>query len=330
MKNILYVFLWFAMTISCVAPTKFKEVQNEALTCQEERDLLKAENEKLSVENREIKSRLSQAESQLAKAGKDTVKWKAEANRLNQENYLLKKDYNDLQSAQEALVKGSETEIRRLMDELQLAQKDLQKREMDLSGLSAAVTARENDLNLKQSELDQKNERLSHLEKVLKDQQASLDAIRKKVSDALMGFENQGLTISQKNGLVYVSLDEKLLFKSGSTTVDAKGVTALKKLAGVLEQNKDIHVMIEGHTDDVQVLSGSAYKDNWDLSVLRATSIARILLDGTSINPQRITTAGRSQFMPVDPAKTVEARQKNRRTEIILSPKLDELYQLIQ
>lgn len=88
--------------------------------------------------------------------------------------------------------------------------------------------------------------------------------------------------------------------------------------------------MIEGHTDDVQVLSGSAYKDNWDLSVLRATSIARILLEGSSINPQRITTAGRSQFMPVDPAKTTEARQKNRRTEIILSPKLDELYQLIQ
>lgn len=330
MKNIYYVFVLFALTISCVAPTKFREVQNEALTCQEERNLLKAENEKLSVENREITSKLLQAESQLSKAGKDTVKWKAEVSRLNQENYLLKKDYSDLQSSQEALVKGSETEIRRLMDELQLAQKDLQKREMDLSSLSAAVTARENDLNLKQSELDQKNQRLSNLEKVLQEQQASLDAIRKKVSDALMGFENQGLTISQKNGLVYVSLDEKLLFKSGSTTVDSKGVTALKKLAGVLEQNKDIHVMIEGHTDDVQVLSGSAYKDNWDLSVLRATSIARILLEGSSIDPQRITTAGRSQFMPVDPAKTAEARQKNRRTEIILSPKLDELYQLIQ
>ncbi len=330
MKNISYVFVLFALTISCVAPTKFKEVQNEALTCQEERNLLKAENEKLSVENREIKSKLLQAESQLAKAGKDTVKWKAEVNRLNQENYLLNKDYSDLQSSQEALVKGSETEIRRLMDELQLAQKDLQKREMDLSSLSAAVTARENDLNLKQSELDQKNQRLSNLKKVLQEQQASLNAIRKKVSDALMGFENQGLTISQKNGLVYVSLDEKLLFKSGSTTVDTKGVTALKKLAGVLEQNKDIHVMIEGHTDDVQVLSGSAYKDNWDLSVLRATSIARILLEGSSINPQRITTAGRSQFMPVDPAKTAEARQKNRRTEIILSPKLEELYQLVQ
>ncbi len=330
MKNILFISFLFLLTFSCVAPTKFKEVQNEALTCQEERDMLKAENEKISVEARELKATLAQMESQLTKAGKDTLKWKAEVNRLNHENYLLTKDYKDLQSSQDALVKGSETEIRRLMDELQIAQKDLQTREMDLSKLSADVTARENDLNLKQNELDQKNQRLSNLEKVLKDQQASLDAIRKKVSDALMGFENQGLTITQKNGLVYVSLDEKLLFKSGSTTVDTKGVTALRKLAGVLEQNKDIHVMIEGHTDDVQVLSGSTYKDNWDLSVLRATSIARILLEGSSINPQRITTAGRSQFMPIDPAKTAEARQKNRRTEIILSPKLDELYQLIQ
>jgi chemotaxis protein MotB len=106
-------------------------------------------------------------------------------------------------------------------------------------------------------------------------------------------------------------------------------VSALKTLSRVLEQNPEINVMIEGHTDDVPVIAGSTYKDNWDLSVLRATSIVRILLDGTSINPQRLTTAGRSQFQPVDPAKTTEARQKNRRTEIILSPRLDELYKLI-
>jgi chemotaxis protein MotB len=154
--------------------------------------------------------------------------------------------------------------------------------------------------------------------------------LRKKVADALLGFENQGLTVTQKNGKVYVSLDEKLLFKSGSTVVDPKGVSALKKLADVLEQNPEINVMIEGHTDDVPVMNGSAYKDNWDLSALRATSIVRILLEGSSINPQRLTTAGRSQYLPVDPAKTAEARQKNRRTEIILSPKLDELYKLVE
>jgi chemotaxis protein MotB len=145
-----------------------------------------------------------------------------------------------------------------------------------------------------------------------------------------MGFENQGLAVTQKNGKVYVSLEEKLLFKSGSTVVDPKGAAALKKLSGVLEQNPDINVMIEGHTDDVPVIAGSTYKDNWDLSVLRATSIVRILLDGSKINPERLTTAGRSQYQPVEPAKTAESRQKNRRTEIILSPKLDELYKLVE
>jgi chemotaxis protein MotB len=216
------------------------------------------------------------------------------------------------------------------MNELQAAQKDLQQREADLNKLSADVNARKTELDRVQQELDQRNQRLSELEKGLQEQQAAVAALRKKVSDALLGFENQGLTVTQKNGKVYVSLEEKLLFKSGSTVVDPKGVTALKKLAGVLEQNPDINVMIEGHTDDVPVISGSNYKDNWDLSVLRATSIVRILLDGTGINPKRLTTAGRSQYLPVDPAKTAEARQKNRRTEIILSPNLEELYKLVE
>ena len=124
-------------------------------------------------------------------------------------------------------------------------------------------------------------------------------------------------------------MEEKLLFGSGSTEVDPRGKTALKKLAAVLEQNPDINITIEGHTDDVPVIPGSKYADNWDLSVLRATSIIRILLDGSTIDPKRLTAAGRGQYQPVDPAKTSEARQKNRRTEIILTPNLDELFQIL-
>jgi chemotaxis protein MotB len=120
------------------------------------------------------------------------------------------------------------------------------------------------------------------------------------------------------------------LFPSGSTIVDPRGIAALKKLAGVLEANPDISIMIEGHTDDVPVISGSNFKDNWDLSTLRATSIVRILLQGSGIDPKRLTASGRGEFFPVDPAKTTEARQKNRRTEIILTPRLEELYKLIE
>jgi len=330
MKNISISLLLIFSIISCVPPTKFKALQSETLSCQEERDLLKAELEKLSVENRETAAKLARAQKMLEKAGKDTLKWQEEVAQLTRRNQLLTNDYGDLQQAQQALMKGSEAEIRRLMDELQVSQKDLQKRESDLNKLSADVTARREDLDKIQRELDQRNSRLAELEQVLQEQQTMVETLRKKVADALLGFENQGLTVTQKNGKVYVSLDEKLLFRSGSTVVDPKGVSALKKLADVLEQNPEINVMIEGHTDDVPVMNGSAYKDNWDLSALRATSIVRILLEGSTINPQRLTTAGRSQYLPVDPAKTAEARQKNRRTEIILSPKLDELYKLVE
>lgn len=328
-SKVLVLALTLALTSSCVPPTKFKALQSESLSCQEERDRLKAENEKVTVQNREMQEQLDQAHKSLTKAGHDTVAWKDEVARLSDRYRQLNKDYADLQEAHQALMKGSEGEMKRLMDELQTAQKDLQKRESELSRLSADVTERQNELAGMQSELEKRNSRLTELEGILQKQEAALGSLKKMVSEALLGFENQGLTISQRNGKVYVSLDEKLLFKSGSTVVDAKGVTALKKLAKVLEQNPDIYVMIEGHTDDVPVISGSQYKDNWDLSVLRATSIVRILLDGTAIAPQRLTTAGRSQYLPIDPAKTTEARQKNRRTEIILSPKLDELYKII-
>jgi chemotaxis protein MotB len=127
-----------------------------------------------------------------------------------------------------------------------------------------------------------------------------------------------------------VSLEEKLLFPSGSIVVDPKGAMALKKLAEVLEKNPEISITIEGHTDDVPVIPGSSFRDNWDLSVLRATSVVRILLEGTTIDPKRLTASGRGEFFPVDPSKTAEARQKNRRTEIILSPKLEVLYKLIE
>ena len=328
MKKIICLFILVSLIAACVPPNKFKALQTESANCQEERDRLRAENEKMTVDNKELTSKLAVADKSLTKAGRDTVRWKEEVARLQEQNKQLGKDYSDLQEANQALLHGSEGEIRRLMDELQVSQKEMQKREKQLNLLSADVNARKSDLDSVQNELNQRNARLAELEVVLKNMENVLTGLKKKVSDALLGFEGQGLSVTQKNGKVYVSLEEKLLFKSGSTVVDPKGVSALKKLSKVLEQNPDINIMIEGHTDDVPVMAGSQYKDNWDLSVLRATSIVRILLEGSSINPQRFTTAGRSQYLPVETAKTPEARQKNRRTEIILSPKLDELLRI--
>ncbi len=330
--KVTFILLTLAVMLAgaCVPPTKFKSLQATSQSCQLELQKMKAENERLNVSLKEATTRLASLENKLNQIGDDTLRWKNELNTLRENYNQLNRDYADLNEANQAFIRGSEGEIKRLMENLQSAQKEMQVRENELNRLSGDLASRQKQLETMQQELNQRNMRLSELEKVLEDQQSLLASLRRKVSDALLGFEGQGLSVTQKNGKVYVSLEEKLLFPSGSTQVDPKGVTALKSLSTVLEQNPDISIMIEGHTDDVPVIAGSVYKDNWDLSVLRATSIARILLAGSKIEPVRITCSGRSQYQPVDAAKTAEARQKNRRTEIILSPKLDELYQLIE
>ncbi len=182
-----------------------------------------------------------------------------------------------------------------------------------------------------QYEVEKRNERLQELEIALKQKDAMMAELKSKVSSALLGFENNGLTITQKNGKVYVSMDEKLLFQTGSYAVDPRGVEAIKNLAKVLEQNRGIQVLVEGHTDNVPYRSGGGHiQDNWDLSVKRATSIVRILLEHSNIDPERVTAAGRGEFFPVDPANTTEAKQKNRRTEIILIPDMDKLYDILE
>lgn len=156
-------------------------------------------------------------------------------------------------------------------------------------------------------------------------QDSLMKNLKKKVSDALTNFEGKGLSVVNKNGRVYVSMDEKLLFKSGSYDVDSKGIQALNSIGDFLVENKDIHVVIEGHTDNVPYTGNGYLLDNWDLSVKRATAIVRALIGNKNIDPARITASGRAEYVPLDPADTKEARQKNRRTEIILSPNMDEL-----
>jgi chemotaxis protein MotB len=329
-KNIIILFTLFLITTGCVPPTRFKSLQQESTDCQKERVRLITENDQYAAENRELKSALEVAQKDFNDAAGKSKSCLEDLMALQQQHQQLEKDYQDLRGAQQALLKGSEEEIRKLMNDLQVSQQNLQQQESELRKLSENLDEKKQNVERMQLELQQRNARLAELEKVLNDQEATVKALKKAVSEALTGFENQGLTVTQKNGKVYVSLEEKLLFPSGSTIVDPRGIAALKKLAGVLEANPDISIMIEGHTDDVPVISGSNFKDNWDLSTLRATSIVRILLQGSGIDPKRLTASGRGEFFPVDPAKTTEARQKNRRTEIILTPRLEELYKLIE
>jgi chemotaxis protein MotB len=327
---LIILFISTLLTTACVPLTRFKTLEQQSADCQQERESLKTENDKIMAENREIKTSLDIAQKDLQKALKEFTSSRADLEDLQLKHFRLNKDYDDLKEAQQTLLKGSESEIRKLMSELQGSQQSLDLQEMELNKLSGTLDEKKKNIDRMQEELNHRNARLTELEDILKKQEATVNSLKRSVSEALTGFENQGLSVTQKNGKVYVSLDEKLLFPSGSTTVDPKGVAALKKLAVVLEKNPEISINIEGHTDDVPVIPGSNFRDNWDLSVLRATSIVRILLQGSSIDPKRLSVSGRGEFFPVDPSKTAEARQKNRRTEIILSPRLDELFKLIE
>jgi chemotaxis protein MotB len=182
--------------------------------------------------------------------------------------------------------------------------------------------------NMTQKQLDAEQKRLWDLRKLLQQQSEAVENLRKKMSDALVGFSSNELQVFVKNGRVYVSLQENLLFPSGSAVVNPKGKEALGTLAQVLNTNPDINVVVEGHTDSIPI--HGKFQDNWELSTARANAIARILIDNYKVDPTRITASGRSKFDPMDSNDTAEGRQHNRRTEIILAPKLDELMQLLQ
>jgi chemotaxis protein MotB len=180
------------------------------------------------------------------------------------------------------------------------------------------------------SDLQKREERLKEVEEALKKRDAATNALKDKLQQALLGFQQSGLTVDIRDGKVYVSLADKLLFPSGSIVIDEHGKLALQQLAAVLNKELDINIAVEGHTDIKKVINLGQIKDNWDLSVLRATSVTRYLTEVQKIDPKRLTATGKSQYQPIDPGVTPDALAKNRRIEIVLSPKLDELYNLIK
>jgi chemotaxis protein MotB len=324
------VVLSGSLILSCVTPRQFKDLQHKNKDCQEERTKLKKENERLSVENTELASKIESIDRNISRFAEDSTRKTEEIDQLKSSYKQLSKRYEDLLKAQKTITEGSEAETKKLLEQLRMSQEDLHSKEDELNLISRSLDDKKNNLDKLKKELEKRNARLIELERILFKKDSAVKSLKLKVSAALLGFENQGLSVTQKNGKVYVSLEEKLLFESGSTKVGSKGINALKKLTKVLEQNPDINIMIEGHTDDVPVIPGSAFKDNWDLSVQRATSIVRILLEGSKIDPKRLIASGRGEFMPVDKSNTEEARRKNRRTEIILTPKLDELFKILE
>ena len=262
----------------------------------------------------------------------------------------VKIEKNKLQNSEDSLqqsldkldLKLSDTqaylEISRDSTKLGLKINELLNEELDLVKKNSTLKIQENiaknnalikKIAIKETELLSRTERIDRLEKIISSQKKILSDLKNRISEALLNYRGKGLSIKQRNGKVYISMENKLLFKSGKWNIELQGKQALMRLSKVLEENPDISILIEGHTDNIPFTSKGAMESNWDLSTKRATAVVKILLENNNILPQNLTAAGKSEFIPIASNTTIEGRAANRRIEIILSPSLDKIIELI-
>lgn len=298
MRKLLIIVALSLVCGSCVSNKVYNASRAEVMRLESEMSALRARHAALEELNNELNGQKLGLQDDLSKLSADHDALRKQYAALDDDRAKLARD---LEQLSEMLDKGN-AEASRMLQELQRNQADLEER----------------------------SQRVEELESLLKAREEAIASIRRQVSDALLGFEGKGLTISTRDGKVYVSMEDKLLFRSGSYEIGREGEKAVRDLSKVLAANPDINVMVEGHTDDVRYTPNAYLKDNLDLSAKRATTVVRLLLENKEIAPERIVAAGRGESLPIAEGKTAEARAKNRRTEIILTPKFDELMKLME
>jgi chemotaxis protein MotB len=302
------LFISVLLFSGCVSQKKFDELLAEKVRLEADYADLESKLEAAETKITRLEGQVEQLEAETAAKGESINKLEKDLGTLQEEHDQLQTYYNNLLSNSGKLNRDlAEQRLLEIQESLKL-QKD------------------ENEALL--ANLEEREKKVQELERILDEKEKAVNELLSSVKEALLNFSGNELTIEVKNGKVYVSLAEQLLFQSGSIKVDPKGQMALTQLAEVLKASPDINILVEGHTDDVPI-STKAIKDNWDLSVLRATSIVRILING-GVQTAQITAAGKGEYSPVTTNSTSDGRQKNRRTEIILSPDLDELFSMLE
>ncbi|MBM3165704.1 MAG: OmpA family protein [Bacteroidetes bacterium] len=303
---------------SCVSSKKFKALEEQRRVCSEDLEKFKQSSQQFQSQSELLQVELDAANKTIEALRKDTARLGNSQRSLMRELGNATKELGDLAKTFDRYKSTGQKET-------SVLQKELEQKKSELQNKSEALVTLEAALRNKQQLLEERERRVNELEDLLKRQEDALNLLKKKVSEALVGFENQGLKVEEKNGKIYVSLEAKLLFKSGSIIVESEGKKALLQIGKALENEKDLEIVVEGHTDTDKLNSVAFPRNNWELSVLRATSVVEILLANSKMNPAKLIAAGRSEFQPVDPAD----KAKNRRIEIIISPNLDELFDII-
>ena len=329
-KSILYISTLLLVLSSCVTPKIHNALVMEhdatksALTTKEKKVL------QLNGTIEEQEGTIISLKSQISEMRNDSVQNGIALTTLQSKYDALSVAYDLLTSKNSRYMADKAKETKKLLEQLEQAQSELFAKEDELNKLSASLDAKKDELKLAQEELDARSARVIELETIINKKDSIVTTLKSSISKALIGLEGEGLTVVQKNGKVYISLEEELLFASGKYEVNSGGVSALSKLATALASQKDLEILVEGHTDSIPLSGRGLVKDNWDLSVMRATNVVKVLLKSPSLDPLQLTAAGRAEFYPIASNKTKEGRSANRRIEMILSPNLDDLFQLLE
>jgi len=316
-KKISLGLLVIALSTSCVSKKIYNDLENKFAD-------LKKENRQLSDDNEALNKAKNQLETDGAKLKADYDKLKAERDKLQADYAATDKSLKTLQASYNALEKDSNDALSANINKNRELLAQLEAKEKSLA-------AEQDRLNKLKADLDASSKRLSELESYIAAKDASMKKLKETLSKSLKAFDGKGLTVHEKDGKVYVSMENKLLFQTGSWAVNAEGKTAVVEVGKVLAQNPDLSILIEGHTDDDKITGnlGGGIENNWDLSTKRATAIVNILSENKGVNKQNLTAAGRGEFAPLMSNDTPEGKAKNRRIEIILTPKLDEISKML-
>ena len=314
-KKLPLIALVLILTTSCVSKKLYTDLENRYAA-------LKKENRSLSDGKTSLSKSLATANSELATLRKNYEAAIAKRDQLQKDLDATTTNLDNLQKSYDALEQNSSSAI---------AENAKKNRELlaQLEAKEQALAAENARLEKLKKDMEARSQRIAELENIISSKDAAMSRLKDAISKALTNFEGKGLTVEQRDGKVYVSMENKLLFESGSWAVGKNGREAVKQLGSVLAVNPDIAVLIEGHTDNVPYTGTGQLSGNWDLSTKRATAIVEILRENTGINPENLTAAGRGEFAPIASNDSAEGKAKNRRIEVILTPKLDEISKLL-
>lgn len=313
--SILSLTLVLVLFTNCVSPKVYKELEGKYTTLKGDYDALEIENSSLLKAKNELENQLKVLQDEYDKTVTERDNWKTKHKALIRDYTNLNESYNALQENSSSAIAKNAKKNRELLAQLEAKE--------------IALATENERLKKLESDLAERSNRINELERLIAAKDQDMQNLKDAISKALTDFEGKGLTVEQRNGKVYISMENKLLFKSGSWSVGAEGKKAVEQLGSVLAQNPDISILIEGHTDDVPYNGSGQIKGNWDLSTKRATSIVALLKTNSDIKPENLTAAGRGEFAPIATNKTSEGRAKNRRIEVILTPKLDKISKLL-